>query len=427
MPEREYNCEACRDTGHKVLDNGSLSDFLDCVNCNIATERAQLNKFVAAINGQPLEDIAWQLVRTTQRTERSIAAAQKAGLKEQLRVAQAALSQDSATPQDNVPGVSELPPLPTPCNATFYPNGVTYLAKKLPVGSYFTGPQMIEYAKEYGEACVSAALRAYGQRAVVSVPEELHKIGELLRAQDNRITDQPLFIVQQKRINIGFDTDYSQGDEDIVWWIEDCTYFKGDAKFEEMERAYEETGDIPDDWHRHGFTTDWEFVTACFTEQGCKDYLAKDGRNLKEPRIYADGSYRNNEYRAVRNWLMSLPATAAPPQPNDGQRAAVVVPKGYRLVPLEPTHEMLNAAQKKWHYSQSWETASDCYRALVAAAPSQPQQEAVPAEPSEQDKLLKLLVSQHASSIRRMFCDGRPVGAELIAAIIPQMEGNNHE
>jgi len=62
-----------------------------------------------------------------------------------------------------------------------------------------------------------------------------------------------------------------------------------------------------------------------------------------------------------------------------------------------------------------------------AAAPSQPQQEAVPAEPSEQDKLLKLLVSQHASSIRRMFCDGRPVGAELIAAIIPQMEGNNHE
>jgi len=180
-------------------------------------------------------------------------------------------TQDSASPQDNVPGVSELPPLPTPCNATFYPNGVTYLAKKLPVGSYFTGPQMIEYAKEYGEACVSAALRAYGQRA------------------------------------------------------------------------------------------------------------------------------------------------------------AVVVPKGYRLVPLEPTHEMLNAAQKKWHYSQSWETASDCYRALVAAAPSQPQQEAVPAEPSEQDKLLKLLVSQHASSIRRMFCDGRPVGAELIAAIIPQMEGNNHE
>jgi len=86
----------------------------------------------------------------------------------------AALSQDIAAPQDNVPGVSELPPLPTPCNATFYPNGVTYLAKKLPVGSYFTGPQMIEYAKEYGEACVSAALRAYGQRAVA--PQEVWSV-----------------------------------------------------------------------------------------------------------------------------------------------------------------------------------------------------------------------------------------------------------
>jgi len=63
----------------------------------------------------------------------------------------------------------------------------------------------------------------------------------------------------------------------------------------------------------------------------------------------------------------------------------------------------------------------------LPTAPSQPQQEAVPAEPSEQEKLLKLLVSQHASSIRRMFCDGVPVGAQLVAAIIPQMEGNSHE
>jgi len=160
MPEREYNCEACRDTGHKVLDNGSLSDFLDCVNCTIATERAQLNKFVAAINGQPLEDIAWQLVRTTQRTERSIAAAQKAGLKEQLRVAQAALSQDSATPQDNVPGVSELPPLPEAW--------ITDMTTKDPAARYhFTADQMHEYAR--------AALRAYGQRAAVPVMDGKRK------------------------------------------------------------------------------------------------------------------------------------------------------------------------------------------------------------------------------------------------------------
>lgn len=138
------------------------------------------------------------------------------------------------------------------------------------------------------------------------IPEELRRIGELLRTQDNQVTDQPMFIVQEKRIVIGFDPDYSQGDEDIVWWIDDCQYFMGDELFEKMERAYEETSDIPENWHRHGFTTEWVYVTACFTEQGCKDYLAKNGHNLKEPRIYADGSYRNAEFRLIRDWLMSL-------------------------------------------------------------------------------------------------------------------------
>lgn len=142
-----------------------------------------------------------------------------------------------------------------------------------------------------------------------NIPPELRAIGELLRTQDNRVTDQPMFIVQEKRIVIGFDPDYSQGDEDIVWWIDDCQYFMGDELFEKMERAYEETSDIPENWHRHGFTTEWVYVTACFTEQGCKDYLAKNGHNLKEPRIYADGSYRNAEFRLIRDWLMTLSAT----------------------------------------------------------------------------------------------------------------------
>jgi len=30
------------------------------------------------------------------------------------------------------------------------------------------------------------------------------------------------------------------------------------------------------------------------------------GHNLNEPRIYATGSYRNNEFRAVRNFLVEL-------------------------------------------------------------------------------------------------------------------------
>jgi hypothetical protein len=86
------------------------------------------------------------------------------------------------------------------------------------------------------------------------VDAAMASIGALIRTQDNRCTASPIFIVQQRR-------------------------------------------------GKH-----WDFVTACFTEQGCKDYLARDGHNLKEPRIYAAGSYRNSEWQAVRNYLAALAA-----------------------------------------------------------------------------------------------------------------------
>lgn len=54
--------------------------------------------------------------------------------------------------------------------------------------------------------------------------------------------------------------------------------------------------------------------------------------------------------------------------------------EGWKLVPAEPTKEQLEKAQKHWAYSQSWETATDCYRAMIAAAPAAPQ--AVPSAES---------------------------------------------
>jgi hypothetical protein len=52
--------------------------------------------------------------------------------------------------------------------------------------------------------------------------------------------------------------------------------------------------------------------------------------------------------------------------------AAPVGDSGWRLVPEKPDAAMLQRAQKLWNYSQSWETACDCYRAMLAAAPSAP-------------------------------------------------------
>lgn len=132
--------------------------------------------------------------------------------------------------------------------------------------------------------------------------EKLKQIGELIRTQDNRITDAPIFIVQKKVRDYGYDCDYC----DNHVWLEDGEGEVDDAEATELERKFQEDFTEPDGYYRVGYRDRWEFVTACFTEQGCKDFLERDGHNHGETRIYAEGSYRNEEYRAVREFLMGL-------------------------------------------------------------------------------------------------------------------------
>ena len=133
----------------------------------------------------------------------------------------------------------------------------------------------------------------------------LRDIGQLLKTQDNRITDAPIFIVQQKHREWGYDSGYS----DTYKWIDNESGDGCEASDEEVRQIEQE---IKDDkfqgscYEKIYYKDSWEFVTACFTEQGCKDYLNTNGHNLKEPRIYAEGSYRNLEYRKVRDYLMKF-------------------------------------------------------------------------------------------------------------------------
>jgi hypothetical protein len=89
---------------------------------------------------------------------------------------------------------------------------------------------------------------------------------------------------------------------DIAWLFDGDELDEADA--EKMEAAYDETGDIPDNYTRTAYVDRWDFVTACFTEQGCKDYLAVNKHNLKEHRIYAESGYRNKEWIALRKFLL---------------------------------------------------------------------------------------------------------------------------
>ena len=135
--------------------------------------------------------------------------------------------------------------------------------------------------------------------------QAISEIARILRTQDNRATDAPIFIVEEKRRVYGFDPAYA--DKDEIVWI-DSEGDEADAeKRASLEAAWDEDGEEPEDWTRTAYKDEWHFVTACFTEKGCLDYIARNGHNHRgELRTYAAGSYRNEEWRTVRSFLMSL-------------------------------------------------------------------------------------------------------------------------
>ncbi|WP_065906150.1 hypothetical protein [Raoultella ornithinolytica] len=134
----------------------------------------------------------------------------------------------------------------------------------------------------------------------VKLPPELYTIGELIRTQDNRITDQPMFVVFQKREIIGSD-EHSPSRICWVWDGEEVS----ELRAKRLEALYQDGRDTRG-YDRYAMQEVDEFVSACFTEQGCKDYLRQNGHNLRLPYIYACGSFRNNEYQLVRNWLAGI-------------------------------------------------------------------------------------------------------------------------
>ncbi len=138
----------------------------------------------------------------------------------------------------------------------------------------------------------------------VKLPPKLYTIGELIRTQDNRITDQPMFVVFQKREIIGSD----EHSPSRICWVRDGEEVNP-LRALRLEILYQD-GRNTSNYDRYAMQEVDEFVTACFTEHGCKEYLRQNGHNLRLPYIYACGSFRNNEYQLVRNWLAGIKVEA---------------------------------------------------------------------------------------------------------------------
>lgn len=152
--------------------------------------------------------------------------------------------------------------------------------------------------------CKQADRIAELESRTVKLSPELYTIGDLIRTQHNRITDQPMFVVFQKREIIGSD-EHSPSRICWVWDGEEVS----ELRAKRLEALYQDGRDTRG-YDRYAMQEVDEFVTACFTEHGCKDYLRQNGHNLRLPYIYACGSFRNNEYQLVRNWLAGIKVEA---------------------------------------------------------------------------------------------------------------------
>jgi len=124
-----------------------------------------------------------------------------------------------------------------------------------------------------------------------------------ITTQDNASTAHPMFTVQQKRRLYGFDPEYGSEDSS-VWLYDDECVEPDEYKQLALNAYYDVTGeDEPEGYRRVHYLDTWEFCTACFTEAGCKDYLAANGHNLCEPRIFVESGHRNVEWQRVRALL----------------------------------------------------------------------------------------------------------------------------
>ena len=150
------------------------------------------------------------------------------------------------------------------------------------------------------------------QQKVVELPTSFTVIGENIRSQNNRCTADPIFCVFEK-----VPTPAAEGYNHtrIEWYDSDHDRDTTPLQAARLEALFD--GGRCDDndykcWRRLAMHDVDTFVTACFTFKGCEDYLAQNGHNLRQPFVYVTSAYRNDEYKAVREWMMQLAAAPAP-------------------------------------------------------------------------------------------------------------------
>lgn len=164
-----------------------------------------------------------------------------------------------------------------------------------------------------GHACLINANGAVACCGCEGKPEGTSWLAELsleLHTQDNRITADPLFCVQQQRTVWGMAEGYS---DDFKWFDANDpeSHYEEDEIYAEIREHHgiDECLDLQIDPEDFGykkvyFKRYWDFVTAHFTEKAADRYLQENAHNLDNPRVFVTSQYRCDEWNRVRKFLM---------------------------------------------------------------------------------------------------------------------------
>mgnify|MGYP006286047483 CR=1 FL=1 len=145
----------------------------------------------------------------------------------------------------------------------------------------------------------------------------LKEIRTELRTQDNRMTDQPMFIVMQK-VEYPTSEEYSY---DRSYWMDSDGDELGETLADVKKHLIEfrnYTAQEIDDMKSHEFEMLIEkenirqifvfeiddFVQAFITAKSAEEYIETNKHRLYKPFFYATGTYRNYEMQSIRNLLL---------------------------------------------------------------------------------------------------------------------------
>lgn len=137
--------------------------------------------------------------------------------------------------------------------------------------------------------------------------EMVRELAGRIRSENNAGTADPIYCVQQKRLQWGMDPCSGEG---TVEWLNHGGDYETATPEEHarLERLFSDGDDAPSGWVRCAYIEVWEDVNPFLTREGADRYIASNRHNLNEPRVYVNPACCNPEWKFLRELVLVLDA-----------------------------------------------------------------------------------------------------------------------